>query len=37
MKDETRTWLSYAEENLDVAVLSFDHGHLNACLQDAKR
>lgn len=37
MKDETRTWLSYAEENLDVAVLSFDHGHLNACLQNAQQ
>jgi HEPN domain-containing protein len=37
MKDETRTWLSYAEENLDVAGLSFDHGHLNACLQNAQQ
>jgi len=37
MKDETRTWLSYAEENLDVAGLAFDHGHLNACLQNAQQ
>jgi len=37
MKDETRTWLLYADENLDVAALSFDHGHLNACLQNAQQ
>jgi HEPN domain-containing protein len=37
MKGETRTWLTYADENLDVAVLAFDHGHLNACLQNAQQ
>ena len=37
MKDETRTWLSYADENLDVAKLALDHGHLNACLQNAQQ
>jgi HEPN domain-containing protein len=37
MKDETRTWLSYADENLEVAELSFKHGHLNACLQNAQQ
>jgi HEPN domain-containing protein len=37
MKDETQTWLSYADENLDVAGLSFSHGHLNACLQNAQQ
>ena len=37
MKDETRTWLSYADENLEVAALSFKHGHLNACLQNAQQ
>ena len=37
MKDETRTWLSYADENLDVAELAFEHGHLNACLQNAQQ
>jgi hypothetical protein len=36
MKEETRTWISYADENLDVAGLAFDHGHLNACLQNAQ-
>jgi hypothetical protein len=36
MKDETSTWISYADENLDVAGLAFDHGHLNACLQNAQ-
>ena len=37
MKDETHTWISYADENLDVAELAFDHGHLNACLQNAQQ
>jgi len=37
MKDETVTWLSYADENLDVAALAFDHGHLNASLQNAQQ
>lgn len=37
MKDETHSWLSYADENLDVAELAFDHGHLNACLQNAQQ
>lgn len=37
MKDETVTWLSYADENLEVAELSFDHGHLNACLQNVQQ
>ena len=37
MKDETASWIAYADENLDVAVLAFDHGHLNACLQNAQQ
>jgi len=37
MKDETRIWISYADENLDVSALSMDHGHLNACLQNAQQ
>ena len=37
MRDDTGTWLSYADENLDVAELAFDHGHLNACLQNAQQ
>ena len=37
MKDETRARLSYAEENVAVAGLTFDHGHLNACLQNAQQ
>jgi len=38
MKDETRTWLSsYADENLDVAGLALEHGHLNSCLQNAQQ
>lgn len=37
MKDETASWLSYADENLNVAVLVFNHGHLNASLQNAQQ
>jgi HEPN domain-containing protein len=37
MKDETRTWVSYADENLDVAELTLGHGHLNACLQNVQQ
>src|SRR4030042_2527328 len=37
MKDETRAWLNYAAENLDVAELSLAHNHLNACLQNAQQ
>ncbi len=37
MKDDTLAWLSYADENLDVAELSLAHGHLNACLHNAQQ
>ena len=37
MKDETMAWLSYADENLDVARLTLEHGHLNASLQNAQQ
>ncbi len=37
MKDETRGWLSYSEENFAVARLALEHGHLNACLQNAQQ
>jgi HEPN domain-containing protein len=37
MKDETSTWLSYADENFDVAELALEHGHLNSCLQNAQQ
>lgn len=36
MKNETRVWISYADENLNVSELSLEHGHLNACLQNAQ-
>jgi hypothetical protein len=32
MKDETGAWLLYADENLSVAELALEHGHLNSCL-----
>lgn len=37
MNDETRLWLSYADENLEVADLALAHGHLNARLQNAQQ
>jgi HEPN domain-containing protein len=37
MKDETLTWISYADENLDVAELALEHGHLNSSLQNAQQ
>ncbi len=37
MKDETRIWITYADENLDISVLALEHGHLNACLQNAQQ
>jgi len=37
MKDETQVWLSYADENLSMSRLGLEHGHLNACLQNAQQ
>jgi len=37
MKDETRTWLRYADENLDVARLALENGYFNACLQNCQQ
>lgn len=37
MKDETLSWLSYADENLAVSELALEHGRLNACLQNAQQ
>ncbi len=37
MKDEARLWLSYAEENLEIARLALEGGYFNACLQNAQQ
>jgi HEPN domain-containing protein len=37
LKDETANWLNYAEENLEVAKLSFERGYLNPCLQNCQQ
>jgi HEPN domain-containing protein len=37
MKNETRIWISYANENLDVARLALEHGHLNSSLQNVQQ
>jgi HEPN domain-containing protein len=35
MREDTRLWLDYAEENFEMARLALEHGYLNACLQNA--
>src|SRR3972149_2710130 len=35
--DEPPAWLSYADENLDVAELSLANNHLNACLHNTQQ
>jgi len=37
MNDESRLWLQYAEENRRVAVLCFESGLFNPCLQNAQQ
>lgn len=37
MKDETRTWLGYAEENLQSARLLLENHLWNPCLQNAQQ
>lgn len=37
MNDETRLWLSYAEENLQSAELLLESRLWNPCLQNAQR
>ena len=37
MSDEAREWLSYARENLRVAVLALDSCLFNSCLQNAQQ
>ena len=37
MKDETHQWLSYAEENFEMARLALERGCLNACLQNTQQ
>jgi len=37
MRNETRFWLQYADENLDVAELALANDHLNACLHNAQQ
>ncbi|OHB63011.1 MAG: DNA-binding protein [Planctomycetes bacterium RBG_13_62_9] len=37
MKDETRTWLEYAHENLSAAKLLLDHDVFNPCLQNVQQ
>ena len=37
MKDETRKWLEYADENLKSAKVLLDNGLFNPCLQSAQQ
>ena len=37
MRDETRIWITYADENFKVSLLALENGYLNACLQNAQQ
>ena len=37
MRDETRAWLTYADENFEVAKLVLSHGYVNACLHNIQQ
>lgn len=37
MKDETRLWLDYAAENLEISRIALERGFYNACLQNAQQ
>jgi HEPN domain-containing protein len=37
MKNESSQWVEYSCENLAVAQLALDAGHLNACLQNCQQ
>ena len=37
MRDETKIWLEYANENLASAQVLLDHGLFNPCLQNAQQ
>lgn len=37
MKDETRLWLDYATENLEIAQIALERGFFNACLQNVQQ
>jgi HEPN domain-containing protein len=37
MKDETRLWLAYADENLQMARIALERGFFNASLQNAQQ
>jgi HEPN domain-containing protein len=37
MKDETRQWLAYAEENLAIARLALQGDYFNACLHNVQQ
>jgi HEPN domain-containing protein len=37
MRDETKTWLGYADENIAAAKLLLDHSLFNPCLQNVQQ
>ena len=37
MRDEAQVWLTYAEENFEVAKLALAHGYVNACLHNVQQ
>ncbi|WP_459947382.1 HEPN domain-containing protein [Desulfocastanea catecholica] len=37
MKDETKNWIAYAGDNLHSAIVLFESGLLNPCLQNIQQ
>jgi HEPN domain-containing protein len=37
MKDETKNWIAYAGDNLHSAVILFERGLFNPCLQNIQQ
>ena len=37
MRDETRVWLTYADENFEIAKLALAHGYVNSCLHNVQQ
>lgn len=37
MRDEAQVWLTYADENFEVAKLALSHGYVNSCLYNVQQ
>jgi len=37
LRDEAKVWLTYADENFEIAKLALSHGYVNACLHNVQQ